>query len=85
MGTDFTYSAAPYWFDQLDALIRNVNALEGDKLNVFYSNPGAYLDAKRQGLTLVHFSAPPEPFLTLRTSPKRLNTPSTTAINPLPS
>jgi len=39
MGTDFTYSAAPYWFDQLDALIRNVNAVEGDKINVFYSNP----------------------------------------------
>jgi len=30
----------------------------------------------KQGLTLVHFSALPEP-LTLYTSPKRLNTPST--------
>jgi len=30
-----------------------------------------------QGLTLVHFSAQPEPFPTLNTSPKRLKTPST--------
>ena len=34
-----------------------------------------------QGLTLVHFSAQPEPFLSFKTSPKRLNTPSTPAIN----
>jgi len=27
---------------------------------------------ERQGLTLAHFSAQPEPFLTLKTSPKRL-------------
>jgi hypothetical protein len=43
MGTDFTYSAAPYWFDQLDSLITNVNAVAGDRLNVFYSSPAAYL------------------------------------------
>ena len=35
----------------------------------------------RQGLTLVHFSAQPEPFLTLKISPKRIITPSTPAIN----
>ena len=34
-----------------------------------------------QGLTLVHFSAQPEPFLTLNTSSKRLNTPSTPAFH----
>ena len=32
--------------------------------------------AAGQGLTLVHFSAQPERFLTLETSLKRLNTPS---------
>jgi len=37
--------------------------------------------AIRQGLTLVHYSAQLEPFLTLNTSPKRLNTPSTPALN----
>ena len=35
----------------------------------------------RQGLTLVHISAQPEPFVTLRTSPKRLKTPTTHAIH----
>jgi len=30
----------------------------------------------QQGLTLVHFSAQPEPFLTLKPSPQRLITPS---------
>ena len=34
-----------------------------------------------QGLTLVHFSAQPKPFLILKTSQKRLNTPSTPAMN----
>jgi len=34
---------------------------------------------RRQGLTLVHFSAQPEPFLTLKTSQRRVNTPSTPA------
>ena len=34
-----------------------------------------------QGHTLVYFSAQPEPLLTLKTSPKRLSTPSTPAIN----
>jgi len=37
--------------------------------------------AARQGLSLVHFSAQPEPFLTLNTSPKRLNTASIPAFN----
>jgi hypothetical protein len=31
--------------------------------------------ALAQGLTLIHFSAQPEPFLTLKISPKPLNTP----------
>jgi len=35
----------------------------------------------RQGLTLVHFSAQPEPFPTLKKSPRRLNTTSTPATN----
>ena len=30
-----------------DALIRNVNRVEGDRLNVFYSTPATYLDAKK--------------------------------------
>jgi len=41
----------------------------------------ALLLGQAQGLTLVHFSAQPEPFLTLNTSPKRLNTPSTPALD----
>jgi len=35
--------------------------------------------ARRQGLTIVHFSAQPEPFPTLKISPDRLNTPSNPA------
>ena len=35
--------------------------------------------AAGRGLTLVHFSAQPEPNLTLNTSPKRLNVPPTPA------
>ena len=31
----------------------------------------------KQGLTLVHFSAQPAPFVSLKTTHKRLNTPST--------
>ena len=46
MGTDFTYGAAGYWYDQLDRLVRNVNERAGDRLRVFYSTPSAYLDAK---------------------------------------
>jgi hypothetical protein len=37
----------------------------------------------QQWLTVVHFSAQPEPFLTLNTSSKRLSTPSTPALNTL--
>jgi hypothetical protein len=37
--------------------------------------------ASAQGLTLVDFSAQPEPFLTLNTSPKRLNITSDPALN----
>jgi len=37
--------------------------------------------ARGQGLTLVHFSAQPKPFLTLNTSPERLNTPFSSAFN----
>lgn len=47
MGEDFTYGAAAYWFDQMDRLIRNVNAVKGDRLHLFYSTPASYLDAKR--------------------------------------
>ena len=45
MGTDFTYGAAPYWYEQIDRLVRHVNAAEGSRMNVFYSTPAAYLDA----------------------------------------
>ena len=34
-----------------------------------------------QGLTLFYFSAPPDSFLALNKSPKRLNTPSEPALN----
>ena len=37
----------------------------------------------RQGLTLVHFSAESEPYLTLETTPERLKTPSNPAMNTL--
>ena len=47
MGTDFTYGAAPYWYEQIDRLVRHVNAAEGSRMNVFYSTPAAYMDAKR--------------------------------------
>ena len=33
------------------------------------------IQAQGQGLTLIHLSAHPEPFLTLKTSTKALNTP----------
>ena len=36
-----------------------------------------WLISAGQGLTLIHFSAQPAPFLTLNTSPKPLKTPST--------
>ena len=45
MGSDFMYGAAPYWFSQLDRLIKHVNA--DGRLNCFYSTPGTYLDAKK--------------------------------------
>ena len=41
----------------------------------------AALSPGGQELTLVHFSAQPEPFLTLQPSPKRPTTSSTPAIN----
>ena len=37
--------------------------------------------SRRQGLTLVHFSAESVPFLSLKTVPKRLNAPSHAAVN----
>ena len=39
--------------------------------------------ARVQGLSLVHFSAQHQPFLTLKAFPKSLNTPSNPAINTL--
>jgi hypothetical protein len=60
---------------------------------VHITGPGGGGDAQRaplhaaaaplpgQGLTLFHFSAQPEPFLTLNTFRKRLNNPSTPALN----
>jgi len=42
---------------------------------------GAWAHYRLAGAYLVHFLAEPEPFLTLNTSPKRLNTPSTPALS----
>jgi len=52
-----------------------------------YSCVGVWQPASagsHQGLTLVHFAAQPEPFLTLKISPKRLGTPSATTIPSTP-
>ena len=54
--------------------------LEGD-LESQLGGEGGEIGAAVQGLTLLHFSAQPEPFLALKTSPQRLNTPSSPAIN----
>jgi hypothetical protein len=37
---------------------------EGDEMRAPYHYFHGYVDSERQGLTLVHFSAQPEPFLT---------------------
>jgi hypothetical protein len=44
MGCDFEYSNARTWFKNLDKLIKFVNA--DGRVNVFYSTPGAYNEAK---------------------------------------
>ncbi|XP_036596650.1 lysosomal alpha-mannosidase-like [Trichosurus vulpecula] len=45
MGSDFFYSNASRWFDNLDKLIQLVNAKqsEGSLINVLYSTPACYL------------------------------------------
>ncbi|OAE30812.1 hypothetical protein AXG93_857s1150 [Marchantia polymorpha subsp. ruderalis] len=44
MGNDFTYQNAVTWFENMDKLIHYAN-LDG-RVNVFYSNPSKYLEAK---------------------------------------
>ena len=44
MGSDFHYSAAQWWFLNLDKLIKAVNA--DGRVNVFYSTPSIYYKAK---------------------------------------
>ncbi|BDA45668.1 Lysosomal alpha-mannosidase [Coccomyxa sp. Obi] len=44
MGTDFTYANAFIWYKNMDKLIHYAN-LDG-RLNVFYSTPAAYTEAK---------------------------------------
>jgi alpha-mannosidase len=46
MGSDFQYEAAQEWFKNLDKIIHYTNLLAGDQVNVFYSTPSAYTDAK---------------------------------------
>ncbi|XP_064458044.1 lysosomal alpha-mannosidase-like isoform X2 [Ornithodoros turicata] len=50
MGNDFNYQSAPHWFDNLDKLIRYVNAKQasGSKVNLLYSTPSCYLKALRE-------------------------------------
>jgi lysosomal alpha-mannosidase len=47
MGSDFQYKNANQWFDNLDKLIKYVNAAQknGTKVNVFYSTPSCYAQA----------------------------------------
>lgn len=45
-GSDFQYSAAGMWFTNIDKLIHYVSQAYGDELNVFYSTPQAYAEAK---------------------------------------
>lgn len=50
MGSDFNYQNAAHWYRNLDKLIHHVN-LNGT-VNMFYSNPTIYTDAKHaEGLT----------------------------------
>ena len=46
MGLDFHYESASQWLGNLDKLMHYANALAGDQVNVFYSTPTAYADAK---------------------------------------
>ena len=42
-GNDFTYSNSRRWFDNIDKLIKHVNARQDElKVNVFYSTPECY-------------------------------------------
>ncbi|XP_059487102.1 lysosomal alpha-mannosidase-like [Neocloeon triangulifer] len=47
MGDDFTYQQAASWFDNIDRLIKHVNAEQenGSKINLIYSTPSCYLQA----------------------------------------
>ena len=46
MGSDFQYTDALEWYKNLDKLIAHGNANESLKLNLFYSTPSQYLQAK---------------------------------------
>ncbi|CAB3374915.1 Hypothetical predicted protein [Cloeon dipterum] len=47
MGDDFTYQQAASWFDNIDRLIKHVNAEQknGSMINLLYSTPSCYLQA----------------------------------------
>ena len=46
MGGDFQYESAPQQFTNLDKIIHYVNEAHGDEVNLFYSNPTIFADAK---------------------------------------
>ena len=79
--SSFSFSASP---PSSSAFLRSSSAcycLDPGVFNVGPEVDGSPVRSDWQGLTLVHFSAQPEPFLTLNTSPKRQNTPSNPAFN----
>ena len=45
-GTDFTYGQALSWYTNIDKLIHYVNQ-DDREVNVFYSTPEAYVQAKK--------------------------------------
>jgi hypothetical protein len=62
---------------------RRAGLVRGPRLHANHHAGAAHPrhSAGQQGLTLVYFSAQPEPFLTLNKFPKRIHTPSEPALN----
>ena len=46
MGGDFQYEAATEQYTNMDKIIHYVNQMKGTQLNLFYSTPNDYTDAK---------------------------------------
>jgi hypothetical protein len=46
MGSDFCYGNANTWFKNMDKLIKMMALKEGNRFNIFYSNPTQYTLAK---------------------------------------